>query len=239
MSSTANRLPPYIDAAAAGNAKVMMNAMLERFFPDVPRIQANLRQTYSFIAGSAPLYAVKPWGKGLDGFDGDIDIWSCTGYKYDLSSGAPVDMDRVRMHNMSVSYWEHEMAMQGYAPDYRVPAGSLFIDPQTGKSAMRVEDMYTHQSSMRTVVSRVLHFVHPTKKTRVQVILCKEHDIRTVLNSFDYSFCAVAWDGHSIRSDYFDDIRNGFGRILNETRLLPSRTEKYTARGFLVPAPSV
>jgi hypothetical protein len=229
MKGPADALPPTIGDVTN---KARMDDILKMFFNKTTDFREDLRQSYSFIAGSAPMFALSSWKDSTKDFDGDIDIWSCTGYKYDRNNGKPLDMDRVRLNNMAVVYWEHALAKQGYEPDYRVPRTAFFVDANSGKETMGYDDLYS--SAMANTISRVMHFIHPETKRRVQVVICREHDMRAVLNSFDYTFCAVAWDNGKLRSDYGEDILTRRGKIMNATRLLEKREEKYAARGFTV-----
>ncbi len=196
-----------------------MNEIMKLFFKDSDMIERALETTYSFIAGSAPLYALKPWSTSTSEFDGDIDIWSLTGYRVAIhdSSTTPVNMDLVRLNELSIQYWTDILATQGYIPN--------------DVSAM---ESYTTQTTMDKVITKVLQFIHPTTKRRVQVIMCRERSMRNVLNIFDYTFCAIAWKRQRFYTDYLEDIVSGQGHLMNVDKLLRGREEKYVARGFTI-----
>jgi hypothetical protein len=86
------------------------------------------------------------------------------------------------------------------------------------------------------------HMVHVMFFTKddckVQVILTNDISTSTLLDSFDISVCAVAWDlvkqQFCMDDDVSDDVANGVMHLRNTVNkhTVAERVAKYTGRGF-------
>jgi hypothetical protein len=209
-----------------------MDALLRTIFK-IPSSELHdlLNKTGCFIAGGAAVHLLM--GKPVEEFDGDLDIWF-PGVPHKEGDCDP---------EAAFVYHSKKKALNDFmARHNRLNMHTPFDDAISHE--YNDKDNCLH-SVIRSVVSYNTYGHRAGKYQKllpnVQVISAFG-DRDQILNSFDFSFCAVGYDpktGELFGKD-LELTKKGEGYVLNEARNDTRRAErlaKYQARGFRLNVP--
>ena len=199
-----------------------MDSLVSTFGFDPVIFHSVLSRTGCFIAGGAPTHILR--GGDAKTFDGDIDIWYPHSPQRDiLFSDLP---DSNELMKINAYLYTKDLLMK-----YIESHGYLMMNDDFQLS----QEYTTKDNVLNKQILKVLSYKIGSK--RIQLIFgfgTREE----ILNSFDYSFCAV---GYRANKQFFGNelelTRTGKGYAMNPART-PGRDEirrkKYEARGFTI-----
>jgi hypothetical protein len=205
-----------------------MEEILKLFGFDRNSFVETLTVTRSVVAGSSSVYAVRPWGKpdDISSFDGDLDIWNPFGMRSEdmfstMSKDIPSYKDRALqclVHNT----WDKYLKSKGY----------VYVKPNSTNVYKYMKD-----TCCAPVITSIDTYEHSKLKKKVQIIYTHLNNVKNSNNihpslAFDYSFCAVEWNGSYMMMKEKDLTLQGKGYSMNSTRSTEERYKKYMARGF-------
>ncbi len=196
-----------------------MDSMYKQFGFNPAKFREMLTLTGSFVAGGAAAHMLR--GGNPADFDGDLDIWYTYAPTREQEEGDKYYIVKVNAYHDASKLIDDYIVEHGYK---RTPNDQTFTLEYTNKeNPLSKEILVVHSYTFM--------------KRNVQVIYALKGPDE-ILDSFDYSFCAVGCD----------HTGGFFGKDLDLTRqgkgypLMPSRNEerdtmrreKYAKRGFTI-----
>ncbi len=199
------------------------DALLEKFSLNSDELHAFMKESGCFVAGGAAVHLLL--GKSADEFDGDLDIWypgaplrdgACAEEVARKYSATIADADKFFAKFSRANHGG--FGQDGIAEEYTDKSNSL-------NSEIRKVDTYCRLGQK-----------HVRDSQKAQIIYAYG-DRERILNSFDYSFCAVGYDpvtGQLFAKELeMTKNRKGYEMVSakNEARRI-ERLKKYESRGF-------
>lgn len=193
-----------------------MDVLLEKFNVNPTELHELLKKTGCFIAGGAATHLLM--GRPVQEFDGDLDIW----YPHAPHRDGQYSEDQVR------SYHDAKAAFDAFMHRLNRSTSALTKD---------VTQQYLDQDNSLNHVIRKIRSYNQTNDTCPIQVIYAFGDRDQILNSFDFSFCAIGYDPNTgqIFGKDLELTKSGKGFVLNEARndtRRAGRLAKYERRGF-------
>ena len=196
-----------------------MDTLFNRFGFIPVEFRDLLSRTGCFVAGGAVAHILR--GNSVGTFDGDIDIWYPNSPERNYTDEVVSEEDQAKRGPYSYAVDEITTYLKNHGYNY-----------DNNDIAFAIE--YTNKENpMNTQIMNVTSFV--VMKKRVQLI-CAFNSAQDVLDTFDYSFCAVAYKPDiGFFGRELELTKEGKGYKMNPARNSgrdAMRLEKYMKRGF-------
>lgn len=200
-----------------------MDELFTRYGLNPTEFMRVLTKSKSFIAGGSACYIF--CGGDPAKFNGDIDIWipNCPRRRdYEEAEHDREKRKQVALHRHKIDILEGYIQSCGYQPKYATDKGfqEEYLNPE-------------HSLFKKIVAVTTLEFMDK----RIQIISSPETP-EGILNSFDYSFCAV---GYTADGSFFGKelvlTTEKKGYVMNPSRSVERnqmRRKKYEERGFTI-----
>lgn len=200
-----------------------MDSLYREFGFDPKELKELLSNTGSFVAGGAAAHMLCE--KDPKTFDGDLDIW--------YTNAPPRDAFAV-----DPPYGQYEIVKVN-AFLYARPLLEKYIENHGYKVMNRDFELTQEYTNKENPLSKEILCVMPFEfgNKRVQIIYALGGP-REILNSFDYSFCAVGCGAdNKFFGNELEMTKEGKGYAMNPARTPgrdAKRREKYAKRGFTI-----